>query len=260
MKSQERLFRNHRRIIHTGNLLISANHIVGERVRILHVGAHEAQEQDLYSEYGLRDVYWVEPLPHLIVELKKKFPEENVIPFAVWSKKTEMKLQIANNEVSSSFYKFAPTNPFINQETISEVQVQTITLDEIIEKLLPLDDIPIILVLDIQGSEFEALSGLSKKNSRKILGIVVEVSEIPIYAGAAPAEELRKRLNTLGYKKILSLVRPPTNHGDELFLKDSVLFSIAVLIRALVIRLIIKISLVRFIRKEKKNLNVTTLN
>ncbi len=246
MSSNQIFFKNFRKIIHTGNLLICANGILRKNARILHVGAHAGQEGNLYSEHGLTDTYWVEPLPHLVQELKKEFSEKHVIPYAVWSKKEKMKLQIANNEVSSSFYKFASTNPFANQKTVSEIEVQTLTLDDIIEGYLPGDNKPIILVLDIQGSEYEALCGLSKKNTKNILGVVIEVSETPIYEGAATAEQLRRILKQLGYNRILSLVRPPTNHGDELFLKRQEFLRIGNLSRAFTMRILIAVSLLRY--------------
>ena len=253
MISQDGFLRHFRRIIHTGNLLICANEILGKDVRVLHVGAHAAQELDLYSTHGLNDVYWVEPMPHLVKKLTNILSEKYVIPYAVWSQRRTMKLQIANNEVSSSFYKFASTNPFINQETISEIEVQTITLDDILENFLPSDSKPLILVLDIQGSEYEALRGLSKKNRGKILGMVIEVSEIPVYEDAASAEQIRRYIKSLGYVRNLSLVRPPTNHGDELFLKKSVFLKINTLIRACTFSLLIKISLFRFLHNQEKS-------
>jgi FkbM family methyltransferase len=255
MIASKLILKHTRKIIHTGNLLICANDILGLEIRILHVGAHAGQERNLYTEYGINDVFWVEPLPHLVKELKVLFTENRVIPFAVWSTRTKMKLQIANNEVSSSLYKFASSNPFTNQRTIKEIEVETITLDDVIEKYLPQDDKPFILVLDIQGSEYESLRGLTKINTKNIVGMVVEVSETPIYEGAATADKIRKILNQLGYVKTLSLVRPPTNHGDELFIKKSEFLSLSTLFRALTQRILIKISLSLFLLREKRRPN-----
>jgi FkbM family methyltransferase len=253
MISSSKILGNYRKVIHTGNLLICAKMILRRRFRVLHVGAHAAQERTLYSRFGVDDVYWVEPIPHLVKELRESLPEDRVIPFAVWSGKQTMKLLIAKNEVSSSFYKFADTNPFENQETVREVMVQTITLDNIIEQFLPDDKIPLVLVLDIQGSEYEALCGLSKKNTRKILGIVIEVSEIPVYEGAASAKRVRMLLKKLGYVRNQSLVRPPTNHGDELFFKRNQFLGILTIIRSSTIGILFRISLWRYKRNALKN-------
>lgn len=260
MKFQKNILANFRSVIHTGNLLICANEILRKDVRVLHVGAHAAQERKIYTSYGLEDVYWVEPIPHLIKELTRIFSQKYVIPYAVWSKDMKMKLKISKNEVSSSFYGFASTNPFSNLETVNEIEVTTITLNEIIEKKLPLDNKQLILVLDVQGSEYEALLGLDKKNTRNILGMVVEISETPIYEGAATAEQLRKRLKSLGYFRSLSLVRPPTNHGDELFLKKRAMLNVITLIRSYSMSLLIKISLFRYNHRQKKKSNETSVD
>ena len=260
MRNQWKLMGNLRKVIHTGNLLVCSHHILRKDVRILHVGAHAGQERNLYGEFGIKDVYWVEPLPHLVEELKTIFTPDKVIPYAVWSQKKSLKLHISKNEVSSSFYEFASTNPFKGLETISELEVPTITLDEIVEDILPSDYKPLIIVLDIQGSEYEALSGLSKKNTNKILALVVEISETPVYEGAAAARQVRQTLSALGFHRTVSLVRPPTNHGDELFLRRKELLNLAILSRAMMTHLSIKFSLFRYQIRQKKIKNETPID
>lgn len=233
--------------MHTGNLALQAASILEMNLRILHVGAHAGQEIELYTEHGLDDVYWVEPLPNAIHELRKKVENKRVIPFAVWSRPDSMKLQIANNDVSSSFFEFAESNPFLNRETVSEILVECVTLDRIIREFLPQDDKKLIVVLDIQGSEHEALNGLNLQVMKNLIGVVVEVSETPIYKGAAEAKEVRGHLRAEGFSGCLSLVRSPTNHGDELFLRNSYLWDFGRLFRIICLRFTTSVSLMLFL-------------
>jgi FkbM family methyltransferase len=222
-------------------------------LRILHVGAHAGQEMELYAENGLEDVYWVEPQPKAVHELRKKVENKRVIPYAVWSRPKSMKMQISENEISSSFFEFASTNPFLDQKMVNEVEVECITLDRIIKDFLPRDNKKLILVLDIQGSELEALNGLNLKLTKNLVGVVVEVSETSIYKGAAQAKEVRRHLRAQGFSRCLSLVRRPTNHGDELFLRNSNLWNFGRLVRTICLRLTTAISLMRFLYIQRGN-------
>lgn len=215
-----------RRAIHTGNFVVMFNELINEDIRVLHIGAHGAEEQDIYEMFGLKDVYWVEPMTKQIKLLEKSVELHRIIPFAIWSSATTLPLHINMNSVSSSLFEVESVNPFNLEETKTEEFVNTLTLDTVLEEFIPNDRKPLLVVLDIQGSELEALKGLRKGFKRHVVAVVAEVSEIPIYKGGATAFEVRAQMRELGFKRYLSHVYSPTRHGDELFLNCSMRKSI----------------------------------
>jgi FkbM family methyltransferase len=216
-----KLFSKSRKIIHTGNLAAVVLSLLGKDLRIIHVGAHSAEELVLYSSYGVNDVFWVEPMADRVDFLKSKVSHDRIIPYAVWSKKTILKLHVNPNSVSSSLFQVEKNNPFNMKETVVSESVQTVTLDSILDEITPNDGKNLLIVLDVQGSELEGLKGLSQIRRSNLLGIIVEVSEIPIYVGAAKANDVRAYLKRIGFYRIMSQVYNPTRHGDELFINSN---------------------------------------
>jgi FkbM family methyltransferase len=197
------------------------NELIDEDIRVLHVGAHGAEEREIYEMFGIKDVYWVEPMAKQIRLLEKSVESHRIIPFAIWSNETTLPLHITTNSVSSSLFQVESVNPFNLEESRTEEFVDTLTLDTVLNKFIPDDCKPLLIVLDIQGSELEALKGLGNGFKQNVVAVVAEISEIPIYKGGATAVEVRSKMKDFGFRRYLSHVYSPTRHGDELFLNSS---------------------------------------
>ena len=211
------------RLAKDGNLVSVASNLGFRGEGIIHVGAHLGEERQLYKELGISHRIWIEAVPEFYEKLKYLVEPDVSILSAIWSESATLPIHISNNLVSSSFFDFASSNPMNNQEMIKKILVQTSTLDQIVIGHLPSSAHDYFLVLDIQGSELEALKGLSLENSKVFTAIITEVSEREIYQDGAKAKEVRKHLRSYGYKLLASYVRPPYYHGDEIWIRETII-------------------------------------
>jgi FkbM family methyltransferase len=160
--------------------------------RVLHVGAHEAEEADLYARWGA-EVLWVEANPTLADRLKQR--GLNVVCGAAWSSAGPLTLHVASNGHSSSVYPMGlHTIRHPDVHTVGTVQTEGFRLDS-----LPFA--PDMLNLDIQGAELEALKG-----AVGLLGgvrwICTEVSSEELYVGQSLVPELDRWLSQRGFVQV----------------------------------------------------------
>lgn len=241
------LFPRLRKAKNTGNLVAFFSYAVIHRPTILHVGAHVGQEKDLYSQLGFENRIWLEPVPKFFEVLKKNVAPDLVLPYALWSQNDEISINISADEVSSSVFQFAPSNPFHNMEMVSSEKVQGRTLDYVLKNDLSHVSGKFLLVLDTQGSELQVLLGISKENFKRIAACIVETSRIPLYAKAPTQKDIKAILVQNGFKPVISLSRAPTFHGDELFLpKEFFIHHKSESVKLLFLGMISKFSAIRF--------------
>ena len=107
------------------------------------------------------------------------------------------------------------------EEFIDSEDVQAVTIEHILSNYLPRDDKKMVILLDIQGSELEALKGIDLNKHPEIIALIVEVSKRPIYIGGANYQEIHRHLKKYDYGLAFGFVNPPTFHGEELFLPIS---------------------------------------
>jgi hypothetical protein len=100
------------------------------------------------------------------------------------------------------------------------IEIQARSLDSILENELSALRGKFILILDTQGSELECLSGISGENFERIAACIVETSKIPLYEGGASQNQIQTVLESYKFRRVMSLSRKPTYHGDELFLAN----------------------------------------
>ena len=160
--------------------------------RVLHVGAHEAEEADLYAQWGA-DVLWVEANPTLADRLKER--GLNVVCGAAWSSAGPLTLHLASNGHSSSVYPMGShTIRHPDVRTVGTVQVEGFRLDS-----LPFA--PDMLNLDVQGAELEALKGAVDLIDG-VEWIYTEVSSEELYVGQSLVPELDGWLNGYGFVQV----------------------------------------------------------
>ena len=177
--------------------------------RVLHVGAHEAEETDLYARWGA-EVLWVEANPTLANRLKQR--GLNVVCGAAWSSAGPLTLHVASNGHSSSVYPMGlHTIRHPDVHTVGTVQTEGFRLDT-----LPF--LPDMLNLDIQGAELEALKG-----AVGLLGgvrwICTEVSSEELYVGQSLVPELDRWLGDRGFVQVAA-EWTDRGWGDALYVRQ----------------------------------------
>lgn len=171
---------------------------------VLHIGAHQAEEREQYSQCGFAKVIWIEANPVICKELELQieqadfgFIDERVIAAAISdTDNVECTLKVTNNMASSSLrslglHKFM----YPHIEVIDEISLKTIRIDTLMLNNPGLKDGLEFLSLDIQGMELEALKGIGKDLSQ-FRWIYTEVNRQELYRGCALIWDLDRFLLT----------------------------------------------------------------
>lgn len=168
---------------------------------ILHVGAHKAEEYNVYTELGVNNVVWIEANKELLNSIKNNIPEHQIILNYLVSDvdDKEYLFKITNNGESSSLLeldKHKIHHPHIH--VISEEILKSKTIDTIIkENNLNMEFIN-FLNLDIQGAELLALKG-AKENLVNIDYVYTEINTASIYKNCALINEIDDFLSENGF-------------------------------------------------------------
>lgn len=195
----------------------------GVRARsVLHVGAHEGQERDVYRDYGAERAVFVEPLPAVFERL-----QANIAPFpgfeaaqAVCSDKDGERItfNVASNEESSSILDLGKHKEFFPDiDFRGSFEATTRTVDSLVAELFPQHGFN-VLVLDTQGAELKILQGAAKLLETLDV-IYTEVNEEPLYEGSCTLVDLIEYLKPLGFG-LKWLTVNNTMFGDGLFVKN----------------------------------------
>ena len=130
--------------------------------RVFDIGAHLGGKSGHLLDAEI-EVVMVEPQPFCVQELLKQFnnvSQAHIVPMGVGKKCGSLKLSVNSN--SPTISTFAPhwkTGRFKQSLWDSEVVVEITTLDCLIERFGQ----PRYIKVDVEGFEFEALNGLTKK-------------------------------------------------------------------------------------------------
>jgi len=174
---------------------------------VLHVGAHEGEENDAYLKQGIPQsaIYWVEANPALCYRLAQRLP--NVIQAAVSDTVEQVTFHITNNYQSSSILELKDhlvEHPHIH--TIESIQLTTSQLDSIVDRYSIRAN---FLNMDIQGAEGKCLAGFEKHISM-IDYVYTEVNTKELYAGCSLLGDMDRWFDAHGFeRKELSM----TSHG-----------------------------------------------
>jgi len=189
---------------------------------ILHIGAHTGEENQHYKELGIGSALWVEAQPDIYLQLIKNVEQKRALNAAVWSTEIEMNFNVSENSVSSSLLELESDHPWGELNFSGHYKLTTMTLQSVLVHFQNLGFLQskFFLLLDVQGAEFEILSGW-RGNRNKIEAISCEVSRKSGYAGAAKRWRVILKLIKYGYLPIASFLDKETKHGDQLFVKLS---------------------------------------
>jgi FkbM family methyltransferase len=190
---------------------------------VVHVGAHAAEELHDYEIFEFGPVTWVEAQPFLASELKKRIkPPSEVIQALVWDTSGElMSLKLTNNSQSSSVFDFGThqiNHP--NIEVVAEISLTTARMDEI----LPQGFTHNFLNIDIQGAEYQALSGLGHLISN-FQYIYLEVNNGQVYRGIHQVGDIDRLLGKSGFVRVAT-VWTKADWGDALYMKQDLAESV----------------------------------
>lgn len=189
---------------------------------ILHVGAHEAEEKDIYKQMGCSKVLWIESMKEkyqTILNVIKNEPNMDVVIATVWSSDNELlNFYQTNNGQSSSVFELDKHKELYPSIEVSNIlNVTTKTIDTIIFKDMNQKYIPDMICIDIQGAELEAFRGATKTLDT-VKYIYTEVSYDTLYKSCTLEPELTNFLNNLNFKKIEE-VDTGMKWGDALYVK-----------------------------------------
>jgi len=189
-------------------------------ISVLHVGAHLAEESDLYRAAGWNNVTWIEANPEVVRDLRRKVQPmgHQVIEAAVWHSDDELlSFSVASNGQSSSLLEFREHSSLC-PEIVVEKKLMMRTSR--VETLLSDNDPPDFCNLDIQGAELSALQGFGT-----ILGgvqaIYTEVNKAELYEGCARIDEMDVFLGEAGFRRVATRWVLGFGWGDALYLRQS---------------------------------------
>ncbi len=187
---------------------------------ILHCGAHLGEESTEYKRCGAEEIFWVEAQPEKIVALKESFGSRNVFSGVLADEsRVQVPFYVTSNSLSSSSRRI---NPNQWQVVVDEViQLQTITLDDVAREIYLINrTLPDLLVLDLQGSEYEAILGGIFLLS-KIDFIIVEFSTFELYDNQKTLNDIVSILNSKSFEMFYKVEN--SGHGEAFFVRTTVL-------------------------------------
>lgn len=185
----------------------------------IHVGAHEAEEQEMYNSLGINKVIWVEGNPQLAQALKERFIHNldvRVFNEVLSDHVGEATFHFANNGQSSSILELG-THAQQHPEVVytGETTVTTNTLDKLYVGQFSGYN---FLNLDVQGAELMVLKGAAQ-TLFDVDYIYTEVNREHLYEGCCLVEELDAYLTPWGFRRVETEFTVH-NWGDSLYCKE----------------------------------------
>lgn len=193
--------------------------------KIIHVGAHEAEELGEYErlQWGSTKVVWVEALPEKAAELRKILagrPHHEVHCVAAWNvSDDDLTFRVTSNSQSSSAFPLQD-----HQLVYPEIRVaRTIELRSTALADLDLWDeqaSDTFLNLDVQGAELNVLQGIGDRLV-ECQAVYCEVNTRELYQGAPLLSDIDKYMEKLGFSRVDIIVLRRFGWGDALYLKKN---------------------------------------
>lgn len=190
----------------------------GSSRTILHCGAHLGEESALYRRCGAIEIFWVEAQPSKVSILRELFGSKNVFS-GVLAQESGRKVPffITSNSLSSSSRQINPNPWDVSVEEV--VQLETVKLDDIARDIyLRIRKLPDLLVLDLQGAEYEAILGADFLIS-KINFLIVEFSNYQLYKDQKTLIDILSIPSLQSFTLVYKLEE--SGHGEALFVRAS---------------------------------------
>ena len=189
---------------------------------VLHIGAHECEEQTAYLQQGIKNenIYWLEAMDNKVAEMKEKMPNVQIYHCVVNNEDDkELELKITNNGQSSSLLDLGSHlkhHPHVC--VVGTKKYKTTRLDTFIkENNIPIKNLN-FLNLDIQGMELKAMKSMGDHIS-KFDYIYTEVNTEYVYKNCALLKEIDEYLSKYGFKQVAIKMCGNYGWGDAFYMK-----------------------------------------
>ncbi len=192
---------------------------------VVHAGANLCQERDFYRTKGVGPVIWIEGIPSVAkeaAEILKDYSEQIILEAVLWSRSdVVLSFNITSNKAESSSLLDLKLHKALHPsiEVHKVVEVVTITLDELDQTKGCLPEEIFLLVMDLQGAEFEALKG-SLRTLEKTQAVHIEVSTIELYKGQKLFGEIDAFLTSQGFTLVTHDLSECDLSGDALYVRN----------------------------------------
>lgn len=192
---------------------------------IIHIGAHLVEERDDYRKSGFEPVFWIEAVPELAaasMDILNKYKNQSITQALVSHQSNiEVDFYLAGPEFSSSSrlepHLIKASHPEV--ETISVLKMTTVTLDDL-ERVGTFGNYEkYFLILDMQGSESEAVIGATNF-LEKIDYIISEVSIRELYRGGMKFTDFSKMLEAKGFFLLTADINGNTGWGEAIYCRS----------------------------------------
>ena len=193
---------------------------------VIHVGANDGEEFVYYKQRGIQYLMGFEPLTKPYEKMKAAHPEVHAYNIGLSDESALVKIHVTENDKASSTldiikvddYEHHPVFKDWNMGQLPVVDEDTIILQPF-NIFVESEGIDVsrydVLVIDVQGMEYETLEGFGKYLKGFTI-LVIECSEVPVYVGEKPASAIIRFLKSKGFYQ----ATPTKLHNDILFMKE----------------------------------------
>lgn len=187
---------------------------------IIHIGANELEENEVYKFLGIQNIIWVEANEEIAKKMNQKFPEEVIMPFAICDVDNQTKEFIVTNNYASSSLLELKTHKTEHPHVIEieRIKVKTKRLDTLVKEQCIDSSYFNFLNIDIQGAELLALKG-AQDTLKYIDYIYLEVNEKELYEGCALLPEIDEFLEKHNFKRV-ELKMLDHGWGDAFYIRN----------------------------------------
>jgi FkbM family methyltransferase len=183
---------------------------------ILHVGAHECEEEKDYHAFGIKKIIWLEALQEKVNKHKNKNIHQIVVDVI---DNNEVTFNITNNHQSSSIYelkehlKHHPSIHVTEKRTLKTKRIDTLFKEQNIPS-----NYANFANLDIQGNELNALKSMGDI-LQNIDYIYSEVNTDYLYKDIALLPEIDEYLKEKGFKRV-EIKMTKFKWGDAFYIRN----------------------------------------
>ncbi|MGB3534837.1 MAG: FkbM family methyltransferase [Microcoleaceae cyanobacterium] len=193
---------------------------------VIHVGAYEGQDLQLYQQLELQKTLLIEANPIVFKRLARAVEQEkNVIAVncAISDYNGTATLHITSLEQSSSILPLKQVSQYYPQiQETEQISVPARNIDSLLQELKLNPQNFNLLNIDIQGAELLALKG-AQNWLKHVEAINTEVNYEELYEGCVLIDQLDDFLNQHGFERVATTSPYHPSWGDAFYIKKPVI-------------------------------------